>query len=106
MYELSKNRFLELKHHCMQVPEWEKQLELEEEIFERHKGDDPTGEQAAWIAELKRRLKVVYETLDEAFEPMCHKSGYYSIVYGLRFPPDFPQYEMRRKFYWLLDKKL
>ncbi len=105
MYELSKDRFLELKHHCLQVPFWEGELVKVTKKIDIY-GEDPTGEEATWIAELKRRIDIVDKTLKEAFAERDYMKGYYAVTKGLRFPPSFPEYEMLRKFYWLLDKKL
>lgn len=104
MYELSKNRFLELKHFGMQYYEWTTEWVALRDALDLG-GDDPTGEVATRLAWLDQRIKLVYETVMEAFGEDKLAAGFASITKGMDFPKHFPEYEMRRKFYWLLDQK-
>lgn len=101
MYELSKDRYLELKHHCAQYNRWKGELM---DIIIKHLFD-PTGETAARRKWLHDQLQPIDETLSEVFE----KGGYAyrktreAIITGSKPEVETERY---RKFFWLLDKKL
>lgn len=76
-WHLNRHRFLELKHFCMQYPEWDKYyriigiqktVPIDEMIF-YGKGNlpsDPTARAAIAKTEYKYRMELVKETADDA----------------------------------------
>lgn len=107
MYELSKDRYLELKHHCAQYLMWFN--EWGRLLLEHHDGTpDPTGEKATRRAWLAQTTGTIAKTIHEAFDGQGedgYLKGYYVITRGLR-PEGNCNIERYRKFFWLLDKKL
>lgn len=101
MYELSKDRFLELKHHCAQYPDWCN--EYRDLLFKRMY--DPTGYSAVRKKWLSDQMDQIDETLAEVFS----KGGYAyrktreAIITGSKPEVETERY---RKFFWLLDKKI
>lgn len=61
MYELSRNRFKELKHFCLQYPEMkERMLELYSKGYEETY--DPTGKIASELADIKKAMNLIEMT--------------------------------------------
>ena len=71
-YYISKHRYLELKHFCLQYPEWKKRY-LELQLVLNKSGiifspssqlyvSDPVGNIAIEMAELKRKMELVEDT--------------------------------------------
>ena len=61
MYELSRNRYKELKHFCLQYPEMKRELERIEgslylDVF------DPTGEIAVRATEYRKAMNLIETT--------------------------------------------
>lgn len=105
MYELSKHRFLELKHHCLQYDEWADEWAMLDKAL-KTEGADPTGDIATRMAHIEQKAEVIDKTVLEAFGEDRFGIGHVAIRNGLTFQKHSPEYEMRRKFFWLLDKKL
>lgn len=74
-YYVSKHRYLELKHFCLQYPEWKKRYrELEESITRskyyissgNNKTDhDEVSEMASELAELNRKIRLVEKVAED-----------------------------------------
>ena len=60
-YWLSKNRYYELKHFCLQYKEWQ-ELYLRVLSQTLNEKDDPTGEYAALAADLEWAMHLVKDT--------------------------------------------
>lgn len=61
MYKLSRNRFKELKHFCLQYPEMkERMLELYSKGYEETY--DPTGKIASELADIKKAMNLIEMT--------------------------------------------
>lgn len=61
MYELSRNRFKELKHFCLQYPEMkERASKLYSEAYEND--FDPTGKIASELADIKKAMNLIEMT--------------------------------------------
>lgn len=61
MYELSRNRFKELKHFCLQYPNYKKELfKLENQLYLNE--EDPTGNLAVKITEYRNAIKLIETT--------------------------------------------
>lgn len=124
-YNISKHRFLELYHFCMQYKEWKDELKY---LVDTVKGIDcsteikgsGTGNATEQLAirrsELKRKCELIEQTAIET-DPDIHQyllegvtAGYASYKY-LKEVMGIPccknvYYIRRRKFYWLLSKKV
>ena len=101
MYELSRNRFKELKHFFLQYPEKKERItELMHDIS--RKGKDPTAEVASELADLIYAVKLIEKTANDigkfpgdkilkvVTEDVCR--GEVCEFYS-------------RKFYWLLSER-
>lgn len=96
MYELSKDRYLELKHYSNQLPEWTDKLE---KMAPKFVGRDPTAEEAATIADLTNRIFQIEKIAREAFQENF-SVGFYAVTHGLVLKT-----ESYRLYFWLLDKE-
>lgn len=124
---ISKHRYYELKHFCLQYREWKKRYrELEANLsgdicFVSVNGNvrgskirDKTGEIAAEMAELSRCIGLVEKLCDEAdlslsefiFKAVTEDMSYakLSVMYEIPCGQDM-YYDRYHKFFWLLDKE-
>lgn len=120
-WHLSKHRYLELTHYCLQYKDWKKELnELDgfRSTESIGRGDanwsDSTGTLAARRAELSKRIEQVEVAARQADTALA-----IYILLSVTEELTFPQmqarftvpcgkdmfYDRRRKFFWLLDKK-
>ena len=107
MYELSRNRFKELKHFCLQYPELkERKAKLYSE--KASEGHDPTGRIASELADIEKAMNLIETT---AFNignfpgEKILKIVTEGVVLGEVCPEDHDICEWYlRKFYWMLDK--
>lgn len=125
-YEISKHRFLELYHHCMQYQEWKNELKYCNDTVKsvgRMEGvhsvegrSSATEKLAIKRAELEEKCRTIEQTAIEADADI-----YQYIIEGVtadyasyRYLKDVMKipcgkdmyYDRRRKFYWLLSKKI
>jgi len=125
-YWVSKHRYYELKHFCLQYPEWCEQVkqidglpvmspERRERINEGH-SSDPTAAYASARVDLMSRITMV----DQAAFEACEHQFWYSVLVravteGLSYDVLEAQngimpvargewYELYRRFFWTLDK--
>lgn len=123
-YKISKHRFLELYHFCMQYQEWKNELKY---LTDTVKGIDYSGEikgngtgsateqLAIRRSELRKKCELIEQTAMEA-DPEIYQyilegvtADYASYKY-LKEVKSIPcgkdmYYHRRRKFYWLLSRK-
>lgn len=118
-YYISKHRYYELKHFCLQYPEWKvKYNELLQEVgpigFDCHEFD-PVGNLATCMAYYSKMMTVVkevaYETDDEIgnyiFKAVTEDLSFTYLSTVLEIPCGRDMYYDRyRKFFWLLSRKL
>ena len=120
-YWISKHRYYELKHYCLQYSEWQDEyLRLGDYILasrditsKTNPFSDPTGKIAVKRAELEHKmneLKRLAKEADEALWPYIFQgvTQGVSFVY-LRYTMEMPAeksmyYDRYRKFFWLLSK--
>ena len=108
-YELSKHRFYELKHFCMQYPEWLK-LYSEADGFASESGKnegDTTSRDGMTRAQLYKNMRLIVKT--------CQNLGYdhwpdllrYIIGASKSIREDETDlfFYYYRKFFWILSKK-
>lgn len=124
-YNISKHRFLELYHFCMQYQEWKEELKY---LVDTVKGIDcsteikgsGTGNATEQLvirrSELRKKCELIEQTAIET-DPDIYQyllkgvtAGYASYKYlkevlGIPCGKDM-YYNRRRKFYWLLSKKV
>lgn len=124
-YWISKHRFLEISHHCMQYNEWKDEYRtLESQLLKGveyggmpHGTDvgNPTETVGMRMAELKTKIERVENVAKEA-DPVLAKYILKAVTnedvtfnYLKQFM-DIPcekdmYYDRRRKFYWLMNQR-
>ena len=110
-YELSKHRFYELKHFCLQYPEWEKEYEELDGYRKKLIGEenDTTSQEGIRRAELSYNMMIVGKTCEE----ICSKAGYALDVFLLVAFDIKPHlvsgkedcWYYYRKFFWELSRR-
>lgn len=125
-YKISKHKFLEVYHFCLQYHEWLDELEKgvttkgtgNMDGMPKGKGETSSSTEALAIRrhELKRKCELVEQTAIEAdpdLYPWILKAvtnegaSYKWLKTRLHIPCSRnTYYERRRKFYWLLSKKI
>lgn len=124
-YGISKHRFLELKHHCLQYPDWRRELENTRDTVKsiqygkEGKGGtsirSATESLAIWRAELEEKCKTIEQAAIEA-DPELYPyilEGVTTDYATFRYLKDAKKipcgkdmyYDRRRKFFYLLSKK-
>lgn len=122
-YWISKHRYYELKHFCLQYPEWKKvyseicdeylPLSMIETIPTDNLTNDPTSQRALLKAFYAERIKLIEKTALEA-DPCLYEYiikgvaegrsyTYLNTVMGIPCGRDM-YYDRYRKFFWLLSK--
>ena len=114
-YYISKHRYYELKHFCLQYPEWKDELKnLGVDIRNANFIEDPTGETATRLAYLERNIRLVQyvaDSTDEAlsvyiFRAVTEERSFANLKTVLDIPCGKDLYYDRyRRFFWLLDKE-
>lgn len=124
-YNVSKHRFLELYHFCLQYNEWKDELERKSdtmksiEITDTPKGGgngDATANLAIRRTELEEKCKIIEQTAIEAdpaiYSYIVKAVTNENVTYQyLKQVMEIPcgkdmYYDRRRKFYWLLSRKI
>ena len=125
-YGISKHKFLEVKYHCLQYPEWRKELaNLTDAIKGMQYGQEGKGSksQASSTERLaikrlepeekcKRIEQTAIETDPEIYQWLLEGvTTEYATYRYLRDAKGIPcgdqkYYKTRRKFYWLLSQKI
>ena len=122
-YNISKHRFQELYHFCLQYGEWKDELNYKIDTVGSfkitgmpiHNGNvDATQNLAVRRATLEKNCKIIEESAkeaDPAIYPYIVKAvteeltfKYLKTVMGMPCGKDM-YYDRRRKFYWILDQK-
>ena len=124
-YDISKHRFLELYHFCMQYSEWKDELKYKKDtvrsievtdMLTSHGNGDATANLAVRRAELQRKCELIEQTAIEA-DPDIYQyiikgvTTEYGTYRYLREIAGMPcgknmYYDRRRKFFFLLSKKM
>ena len=122
-YYLPQARQSELYYRCLQLPEWQRELKdmdglkgVSYDRVSRGSGTgDPTAETAIRRVMLENRIRMITETAEEVdpflakwiIEAVTTERPIYSILLLDDVPASRNQFLARRKkFYWLLSKKL
>ena len=119
-YNISKHRYLELYHYCMQYPEWIKELKELRGLrsHEQTAGtglSNPTASAAIKAAEISARCKTIEDTAYEANKEIAmyilagvtDEECTYKTLEARGMPASRTlYYRGRRKFYYLLSQKL
>lgn len=123
-YNISKHRFLELYHFCMQYKEWKAELEALTDTVKAigYSGEikgssmkSVTEELAMKRAELSKKCELIEQTAIEA-DPELYQyiiegvteeyASYKYLSATMKIPcSQNTYYERRKKFYWLLSEK-
>ena len=120
-YAMPKHRYLELKHFCMQYPEWQKELNglnplqssFKEERINVGNQSDPTGDFAERRLYLSGRIRLLKDAAYQThpvigkwlLESIVGGSSYESMAARYSIPCGREMwYELYRRFFWLLDK--
>lgn len=123
-YWISKHRYYELKHYCLQYPIWKSAyatfddtgipLSMIENFPTSNMPGDPTGKRAVMKAYYKEKIKLLENVAMEA-DPYLHKYILKAVTEELsynylRSKLNIPcgrdmYYDRYRKFFWLLSKE-
>ena len=117
-YQISKHRYYELKHFCLQYPEW-KDLYLSRSLYSRSFNEiksrmyDSTADKAIQQAELAHNMAIIENTAIDT-DPDLSIYIFKAVTEGVSYPylqtvMDIPCgrdmfYERYRRFFWLLDQ--
>lgn len=123
-YWIPRHRYYELKHFCLQYPEWKKQIAVLK--FKMEAGGDvgtvsgskklhsrPTENLGITLGELSGKVSMVERTCMEAdrelweflLEAVTHGYSYVRLKTLCDIPCERDMfYDRYRKFFWLLDK--
>ena len=124
-YEISKHRFWELYHYCMQYNEWKDELKYKNDTVKsigitdmplNRNTSDATAKLAERRVELQRKCELIEQTAIEADPDICQyiiksvTNDYVSYKY-LKQVMNIPCgkdmfYDRRRKFYYLMSRKV
>lgn len=114
-YYISKHRYYELKHFCLQYPEWKYQMvTLGGVMRNANLIEDPTGETATRLADLKSKIALIRKLAMESdkdlasyiFKAVTEERTYENLKTFFDIPCSRDMYYDRyRKFFWLLDKE-
>jgi hypothetical protein len=119
-YNIGKHRFLELYHHCMQYPDWIKEIRELRGLRSHETGatgnglSNPTASAAIKAAELSAKCKLIENTAYEANKELAmyilagvtDEECTYKTLRARGMPAGRNlYYNSRRKFYYLLSKK-
>ena len=120
-YWVPKFRYLELKNHCFQYPDWKRELnsinplKVKTEITRGRNFSNPTEQLAMKRIKLEQKMRMIETTVDLA-DPFLAKwllkgvTENYTYEY-LRYKMDMPAgrdmyYDRYRRFFWLLDQRI
>lgn len=121
-YWISKHRFYELKHFCLQYPEWKEAYKYTIEECLPHgwrmnevKGSlsDPTGELAILKSTYRDKINIIESAAKEAapglsdyiLKAVTEGVSYNCLKTRLNLPCGKDMfYDCYRRFFWLLDK--
>ncbi len=121
-YYIPKHRYLELKHYCLQYPEWKKQYKLVSispgshqinDILDRSHYSDPTADKAMTLHKLSRQMEMI-EKAAKITDPELsnyilmavteeRNFEYLSLIKGIPCCRN-TFYNRYRRFFWELDK--
>ncbi len=124
-YDISKHRYMELLHHCLQYPEWKEELKNQTHTVRSVNISDlpvstvksnPTEELAIRRLQLRAKCEMIEQTVLETDEELYQyillgvTEEYASYNY-LHMMKDIPcshntYYARKRKFFYLLSKKI
>lgn len=135
-YWISKHRFYEIEHHCLQYKEWEDEYKtLKKQGVKGVEYDgmphgtnagNPTMNVGMRMAELSSKMDLVKDTVAECDEEIKEKEGEENSIYnhllvavtneGISYNylnmvmhirvSEKVYYAARRKFYWLMSQKM
>lgn len=124
-YNISKHRYMELYHYCMQYNEWKEELQdiegglrspSEGQTTAGSRKSDKTASLAIKRAELSEKCKLIEQTAEETDKILkdyilaaVTNEGYtYNYLSTIKGMPCGRRlyYELRRKFYYLISNKI
>lgn len=109
-YHISKHRYYELKHFCLQYKDWAK--EYGNIIFEVDKGLDPTGDKAVRMKVLSKWMEAVDDSAKATDDILGHyiflavtENKSYNWLKTVKGIPCCKgvYYDLYRKFWWILS---
>lgn len=109
MYDISKNRYRELKYFCLQYKEMKAMIKWLQEK-DAGKGIDPTADTAVPLADYIKASRLIEKTAfdtDEKLGSMVLKSVTEDVSLSrISLPSNKnPMDDLRHKFFYLLDKR-
>lgn len=121
-YWISKHRYYELKHYCLQYPEWKKllsELEIKMEAVKLgavhgSEPSDPTARLATMRVDLQRAISLIEQAATDTSSELKHylllavTEGIpfvtLQVVHQIPCGKDM-YYDAYRKFFWLLSQR-
>ncbi len=114
-YYISKHRYYELKHFCLQYPEWQEQI-VDIRLNTRNANfiEDPTGETATKLASLRHNMDLIRNVTEKSdkdlanyiFKAVTEERSFANLKTVFEIPCSRDLYYDRyRRFFWLLDKE-
>ncbi len=121
-YWISRHRYYELKHFCLQYPEWRRayanlEFKMKGKIGDRIQQSevpDPTGKLGQMRADLKRAMELVEQCARDT-DPILGSYVFQGVTEGITFVQmqtlkEIPcgkdmYYECYRRFFWLLSQR-
>ena len=123
-YYISKHRYLELKHFCLQYPEWKERYSKLQLTMNKSGiciipgtqlySSDPVGNVASEMAELYKKMQLIEDCAKSTDEAL---GKYILVAVTLAKPYEYLQtvleipccrdtfYTYYRKFFWLLNRR-
>ena len=95
-YVLSKHRYYELKHFCLQYPEWKK---LYSQLDGWSGKGDTTSKDGIRRADLKTNIEMIEDCADSIDRDILR----FVTVEGIRLPPEL--WYQNRIFFWKLSQR-
>ena len=110
-YGISKHRYLEVIHHCLQYPEWREELEnMTDTVKAIQYGQEGKGSpsQASATERLAIKRAELLEKCERIEQTAIEADATYIYLRDAKGLPcgDQKYYRARRKFYWLMSKKI
>lgn len=117
---ISKHRYYELKHYCLQYPEWKEECNRLEDYILHSRiprsfdsgGGDPTAAVALRRSELTKKMDEIKQTAMRAdpqlwryiLDAVTQNHSFVYLRYSLEMPAEKKMYYDRyRKFFWILS---
>lgn len=114
-YHISKHRYYELKHHCLQYYEWKQQIRYLESLTQYKESEDPTGNTATTLTLLRNKIQTI-DYICSHLRPDCAKYIHKAVTQGKSYSwlctnddclvPKDRYYDEYHRFFYLLSGRI